>query len=201
MSKSNAPAVSMTFVAHKKVLQWDGLACQIAMKWWRRNPGTDLDELISSARAGMCRAVVSFDPARAKFQTYAGWWILHFVRLSVGQQVARGTHVPSRDGMKAVGVVNYADVVEWGEGDRPYDPFLARPEDSRHLELKGMWQRLTAALPFRLRRALKLRYIEGLTLAECGDRMGVSRERIRQMCERAFQLIRQKFPTEERALG
>lgn len=42
----------------------------------------------------------------------------------------------------------------------------------------------------KMRRVLELRYLEGMTLEQVGDAMGVTRERVRQIESKALRLIR-----------
>lgn len=51
----------------------------------------------------------------------------------------------------------------------------------------------------RMRRVLELRYLEGMTLEQVGEVMGVTRERVRQIESKALRLIRGNPDMREKA--
>lgn len=51
-------------------------------------------------------------------------------------------------------------------------------------------ERAVGTLNLRLSKVIKLRYIQGLTLDECGELFGVSRERIRQLQQKSLRILR-----------
>jgi len=58
-----------------------GLVATIAMRYEHR--GLDREDLDQVGLVGVCRALVRFDPARAKFSTYAALWIKEAMRSAI----------------------------------------------------------------------------------------------------------------------
>lgn len=60
-------------------------------------------------------------------------------------------------------------------------------------EWMGEYRRHFKLLDPRLQKVLNLRFFEGYTLKECGDSLGISRERARQLEEKALRLFKHKI--------
>jgi RNA polymerase primary sigma factor len=58
--------------------------------------------------------------------------------------------------------------------------------------------RMTA--PERMRKVLELRYLEGMTLQQVAEIMGVTRERVRQIEAKAIRILRNKSEFREQAV-
>lgn len=73
----------------------DGLVCRIArsFRWAIAQVGMEERDLIQFGRMGVMRALRDYDPARAKFSTYAAHWIRHYIRLGVWKD-ARAIRIP-----------------------------------------------------------------------------------------------------------
>lgn len=52
----------------------------------------------------------------------------------------------------------------------------------------------------RMRRVLELRYLEGMTLEQVGDIMGVTRERVRQIEAKALRILRSNSDNRVKAM-
>lgn len=52
----------------------------------------------------------------------------------------------------------------------------------------------------KMRKVLELRYLEGMTLDQVGSLMGVTRERVRQIEQKAIRMLRAKHDLREKAL-
>ena len=52
----------------------------------------------------------------------------------------------------------------------------------------------------KMRRILELRYLEGMTLEQVGELMGVTRERVRQIESKAIRLLRNNWELRQKAV-
>lgn len=52
----------------------------------------------------------------------------------------------------------------------------------------------------RMRKVLELRYLEGMTLEQVANLMGVTRERVRQIESKAIRILRTKYELREKAV-
>ena len=155
--------------------------------------GQDLFELVSDGNVSLMRAVDKFDYTRGfKFSTYASWAIIKNYARSIPEQRRHVERYQS-------GWDTYLDTV-WAE--RPDDG-----ENEQLVALRGAVERMLATLDTRDRAILRQRY--GLdeqggpqTLEQIGRRLGVSKERIRQLEARAILKLRGEFETDaERLFG
>jgi RNA polymerase primary sigma factor len=68
------------------------LAIKIANDY--KNLGVDLEDLIAEAQIGLYKAAQRFNPKRAKFSTYAAWWIKQNIKRYLNNH-ARTVRLPS----------------------------------------------------------------------------------------------------------
>jgi RNA polymerase sigma factor (sigma-70 family) len=156
-------------------------------------PGQDLFELISDGNMSLMRAVDKFDYTRGfKFSTYASWAVMKNFARSIPEQRRHGERYQTgrEEMLDLVGSLAPDD----GESD--------------HLAVvRGTVDRMLAALDTRERAIIRQRY--GLddqgqpqTLEQIGRRLGVSKERIRQLEARALTKLRGGFELDvQRLLG
>src|SRR5207247_724045 len=125
--------------------------------------GLDLSELVAIGNEGLLKAVKKFDPDQGvKFISYAVWWVRQAVLKALAEQTG-------------------------GEIEKRTDGKLMREFIDR------IFQKY---LTPRERKILYLYYgleegSEAMTLEKIGALMGVTRERIRQIRERAFEKLRE----------
>ncbi len=156
-------------------------------------PGQDLFELISDGNMSLMRAVDKFDYTRGfKFSTYASWAVIKNFARSIPEQRRHGERYQTgRDEM--------LDVVGSLTPDEGESDHLA--------VVRGTVDRMLASLDNRERAIIRQRY--GLddvgqpqTLEQIGRRLGVSKERIRQLEARAITKLRGGFEQDvQRLLG
>jgi RNA polymerase sigma factor (sigma-70 family) len=78
--------------------------------------------------------------------------------------------------------------IEWEPEDRPTLDVCS--DRAAH----EMCRRVRAVLPERLYHVLCMRHAEGRTLTEIASRMGISRQRVRQLVAQARNQVRECFP-------
>jgi RNA polymerase sigma factor (sigma-70 family) len=171
------------------------LAGHESMCWWvarrvcpARRPDL-LEDLAAEARAQFVRAAATFDPSRGlKFATYALRVAVHEARRAAAKELRRGVHLPQylEGGVRVRAVLD----VETGDGRENHaDPPAPEPAGAPEMPA-DFWERIGAALDPREAEAVAARFREGLTLTAAGGRMGVSRERVRQLQARALEKLR-----------
>jgi RNA polymerase sigma factor (sigma-70 family) len=172
--------------------------------------GVPREDLESEGRLGLLDAALRFDPARGvTFATYASWWARRRMQALVTRQ-ARVVRRPEARG----GPASYAprdvyldDLVSPGGALRWYDVLEneVEPHPLRALlqtEDEALVSRAAFELPPLWREIVSARFgLDGgpsLTLAAIGSRLGVSRERVRQIEAKAIARLRERI---DRAWG
>jgi len=134
-----------------------------------------LDELISESMFGLVYAAGMFDPSRSvPFGTYARLAIRHRLTYTVKRWLRGGTRHAR----------NFADVL--AEPDQQIDPVCHRTrEPIEAIQTHELVESLRRRMNPRWYRIFELYYAEGCTMREVGKRVGVSRERVRQLLDKA----------------
>ncbi|WP_419193520.1 sigma-70 family RNA polymerase sigma factor [Kolteria novifilia] len=156
------------------------------------DPTNTLEELISEGNIALMRAVEKFDYSLGfKFSTYATRAIRNGVNLSSIQQTQRNRRYVT-GGDQIFEVTQAAD--DWDSDD-----------DQRLRDAHGTIVRLLDCLDPSIREVIVARFGleapgQAQTLEEIGNRLGVSRERVRQIQVRALRKLR-KMAEEEQVEG
>src|SRR5215216_2610217 len=148
-----------------------------------RNQGLPFLDLIQEGMFGLIRAVEKFEWQRGlKFSTYATWWIRQAVARAIADK-ARTIRVPVHV-VERMQKIQRAERHLWTQLAR--EPTLEEIAHEAGLPLqKEALDRALDSLPERDRRVLELRYglggEEPHTLEHIGRRLGITRERVRQI--------------------
>jgi len=151
------------------------------------SPTQDFWELVSDGNVSLMRAVDKFDFTRGfKFSTYASWAIMkNFARSLPEQGRQRERLISGREELL----------------DRVASPPAEEFENEHLPAVRASVERMLAALDERERVILRQRYGldsygEPQTLEQIGRRLGVSKERVRQLEARAMSRLRTDFQAE-----
>ena len=146
-------------------------------------PGDSLFEVISDGNVSLMKAVEKFDYTRGfKFSTYASWAIMkNFSRSLPDEKVRRDRFLTGQEeifDLRADLRSNESDLLSQ----------QARATESVHGLLEQLDPRERAII--RLRAGLESDMPRGLTLAEIGNRFGITKERVRQLHARSMRKLR-----------
>ena len=165
------------------------LAINIAGWYYRNghNRGLPYDELIQLGNMGVIAAVDRFDPDLGyRLTTYATAWIQQKIRTEVSRG---GIHVVSK-GREAAWLApvtsheNYMDDDTAAAWEVPFDPLADMGHDE---SLRRLADAMATLLP--ADRSMIEARIHGEHLQDIGNRMGLSRERARQIEMRAIRRL------------
>lgn len=179
------------------VERWGAMAWQQARKWYFRNRRGELDDYRSAAQVGLWDAAVRFDPTKGVgYSTYAGWYLIKYLRPHAHHEAAGGFHVPCHHGFVHVAATPFGGLGEEGDGTDFAGSVPARETDPREEppDAAAVWAAVERVLAGRPREllVLRLRYREGWTLKAVADHLSRSRELVRQIEARAVGRLRDK---------
>jgi RNA polymerase sigma factor (sigma-70 family) len=184
-----------------------GIVYAIARRFrWAVGSSLDEADLVQAGAIGLMRALERFDPERGfTFATYATHWI----RQAIGRAIMNGGRtiripVHEQDRLRREGhplpcaTLSLDAPVRGHEAHTLGDSIAASelsPEDAiAEAETIDSASAVTAtaisALPERLRLIVQRRFFEDATLQAIGDELGMSRERVRQLENRALSQLR-----------
>mgnify|MGYP002785083164 CR=1 FL=1 len=127
------------------------------------------EEVHQAARIGVAKGFTLFDPARG---VAAPTFIVPHIRVAVQALVRRRVAPPSVQ-LPADLIAQEPDALRWTGDD---------------------WQNLLKSLPNREREIVWLRFVANQTLGEIGERVGLSKERVRQIQAIALERLRNTRP-------
>ena len=153
-----------------------------------QNQGLSLPDLINEGNLGLIKAAEKFDETRGfKFISYAVWWIRQSILQALAEQ-SRIVRLP----LNQVGSLNKISKAfskfEQENERRPSDRSLMNESLAKEID------RALATLTERECEIIKMFFGIGcqeMTLEEIGDKFGLTRERVRQIKEKAIRRLRQ----------
>src|SRR6058998_2534377 len=178
--------------------------------------GLDLAELVAIGNEGLLKAVRKFDPDQGvKFISYAVWWVRQAVLKALAEQT-RSVRIPLNQNSQLIRLARAETILAQVLKRDPTEDEVSRlleetPEVVRVAGVDGT--EIEEVTDYKLMREFidrvfkkyltprerKILYLyygleegsEAMTLEKIGALMGVTRERIRQIRERAFEKLRE----------
>ena len=156
----------------------------------------DFDDCLGEALIGLCNAARLFNPnflvkgsdTPVRFSTYATWAIRS--RLARMLEVERRRPDDKALGL-AAGSVGHDGYGKTRRGEAFVDP--PAPQEVPKVEMDEVRKDLRLALSgcsYRQARVLHWKFVDGMNLAQIGERLGLSRERVRQIQVAALSRVR-----------
>jgi len=180
--------------------------------------GVPLEDLISEGNIGLMHAAVRYDPDRGlRFITYAVWWVRKAILGAIERhsstvripayQTRKRAMLRAERGDRSAALPSFKSLslhepVSPGQDASLLDELVDRSMPDPEAEIvrrQGlvMLRRFWGCLSSRQRQVLMLRYgLDGrrsLTLKQVGARMGLSRERVRQIQSEAIAKLRTRL--------
>ncbi len=164
----------------------EAMAWHMANRMARRNPGVDVEDLAAEVRAGFVRSAQTFDPGRGfKFTTYCCRLGNRFGLAFVQRSIANGVHTPANQFVRVpVGSLTF----DGEDGPEQFDLADARPAGPAFPP--GWWEEATRTLHRRERVVILGRFRDARSLNDLAAELGVSKERVRQVEQRAVDKLR-----------
>jgi len=163
------------------------------------NSGYPYLEIIQEGNLGLIKALTRYDPERGiPFFSYAVWWVESMIR----DLIQKGSQVHTGFLEHASKLLSLNNTLGEDENDRnQWLDFLAIVDDPERVcrireradRIMALFEHCFTFLTPREAAIIKQRFYADppLTLQEIGERMGVSRERVRQLQIRSMEKLRQ----------
>lgn len=175
---------------------------KVALPYLKKYPRSEADDLVQGGRIGLLEATQRFDPAKGcRFLTYAVHWIRRGVQIE-GRKAAL-IHVPVYVNQKSrkQKFKEFADHAERVASLHAASAGCEEPLDFPSKEEPPEWlpeefdrlQEAMAGVHPTMRRVLMARFHDGETLKVVGVRLGVTKERVRQIEVQALHQLKRRW--------
>lgn len=168
-----------------------------------RHIGVPLHDLVTEGNLGLLEAARRFDERKGvRFTSYAIWWVRQAILCAIRRQTSfvRSADHPARSAVRQVSLDAPPGRDGWGSGASLGELLAGDPgggDPGVGLDRAALRDELDASLTLLderesvvVRLCFGLEDGEPIGLAEIGKRLGVSRERVRQIRERALARLR-----------
>ncbi len=184
------PARAAAQVVRERAEECRGLAERLAQVHYHRGDrSVPLDDLLSEAHLGLVEAVGRFDEGRG---VPLGAFVTLVVRRRLNRAVQRWRR--QRERQVCFTELDGSDRAGSTPGLDPADP--RTPEPDVAAAVREALDRVRRVLPERWFALLQLHDVEERTLEEISRQVGVSRQRVRQLIDKAVKWARCLCPTE-----
>ena len=147
-----------------------------------RVTGIPLEDLINEGNIGLVKSAFRFDETRGfKFISYAVWWIRQSILQFIADQ-GRVVRLPANVANSMTKMKKNSEKLE--------SPDLELMEDSLNKEIKTILKTIPNREAYILEKYFGINLDRPFTLEEIGDELSLTRERIRQLKERAIKRLK-----------
>lgn len=157
--------------------------------------GVELDDLMQTGYIALAQAVETYQPEHGAFSTWYVYYLKKAFAELTGFHTKQGRLEPLNTlylSMDAP-VSDETDSADYGAfiPDGKAAAVLEAVEDREYREqLHDTMERMLAAMPDNCREVIRLRYYRDMTLADCGQLLGVTPESVRKMECRGLRFLR-----------
>lgn len=164
---------------NKEILEeYKGLVVDIANKY--KHLGLPIEDIIQEGMLGLLQAQQNFKEDKgAKFSTYATYWIKKYILAAVEKE--------KKGSLNSIKLVD-----ETVKDEKAKAKFESDIKISKFLKL-------TDDIPIEEQKVLRMLYEEQYTLKEIAEELDISRERTRQLKEKALRRLRSKTKNQEKS--
>ncbi|HCX73729.1 MAG TPA: hypothetical protein DHM37_08425 [Candidatus Cloacimonas sp.] len=156
--------------------KYKGLVVDIANKY--KHLGLPIEDLIQEGMLGLLQAQQKFKEEKgAKFSTYATYWIKKYILAAIEKE--------KKGSLNSIKLVD-----ETVKDEKQQAKFDSDIKVSKFLKL-------TDDIPVDEQKVLRMLYEEQYTLKEIAEELNISRERTRQLKEKALRRLRSKTKNQE----
>jgi RNA polymerase sporulation-specific sigma factor len=146
-------------------------------KWARRYyryaqsiPTVSYEDIFLEGVYGLIKAIDKYKPQKGSFSTYATIWIKQSIRRFLQKEKAQ---------LKGRG---YLPVQEDEEEQMTLEDMPAEEEELPSSDIESLKRKIEyASIPQRSKDILRMYFLEGYSLREIGEKIGLSKERVRQL--------------------
>jgi len=153
---------------------------RVAMRWLR-NP-EDAEDAVQNAMLSAFKHIAAFD-GRARMST----WVMAIVINAVRMQLRR------RPRFHFVSLDHATEEGRWTISEMLADPRPTPEQTAAHSELRDLAARLTRGLPDAQRAAIRLRQLDGLSIREAAETLGVPEGTLKAQLARGRAKLVQRF--------
>lgn len=190
------------------VTKYEGMIRKIARRfeWATRSGGLDEEDLLQAGRIGCMKAAEKYDTSRGtSFVTYSWAWVRAYIGQEANERcrTVRVNHHKAIADAKAgnphpLSAASLDSAVEGEGGEAVYLTDLLglathQNHDGIDDNLVNEIKHIVGSMKEAQQQIVKWRFYDELTLAECGRRMGTSREWARLVEKEALRLLRSKL--------
>lgn len=174
---------------------WKAKQVMLALDLRGSSCGVELDDLMQTGYLALVSAVYTYQPEHGAFSTWYVYYLKKAFAELTGFHTKQGRLEPLNTlylSMDAP-VSDETDSADYGAfiPDGKAAAVLEAVEDREYREqLHDTMERMLAAMPDNCREVIRLRYYRDMTLADCGQMMGVTPESVRKMECRGLRFLR-----------
>ena len=177
------------------LVKWKAKRTMTALELRGAFCGVEFDDLVQCGYPAMAAAVESYSPENGSFSTWFMYYLQKEFAEATGYRTQRGRNEPLNESLSLdkplsdeVDSVVFGDLVP----DQRATATMEAVEDHEYQrQLHEAVEKALSALPADAAEVLRLRNYDGLTLDEAGERLMVSRERIRQLEQKGIRKLRE----------
>ncbi len=177
---------------HYKLIRW-------YLDRWRLANHHHADEIISALHLALIRTAETWQPAKGSFASWFVWWTRSILPHDLCH--ASLIRLPRRSSAELAELRKRFTPRSLSARSREGDALLDAPDpaptaeevlterdslDHRRHQMRNFLHRL----PAHCRQCVEMRFFEGLTFEACGERLGVTRERARQLVCQSLEKMR-----------